>query len=573
MSRTWSLALLVAGAAMLVGAAAGPRSEEGLSYAPGPQAGAGQSLDLYLPEPGGVSPPLVVFVHSRFWSSAPGGRALVDGFAKPLRRLGAAVALVRHRLAPDHRHPAGAEDVAAALRFLVEGAERYGYDPQRIFLAGHSSGAHLAALVALDPRYLEAVGLSREVIAGVVGISGVYDLAPEIPVSPEEEQWYEQVFGDSAARRAASPDRFVRGDSPRFLLLAAQQDIPGYLRQAEAFSAALRDAGQADAEFYPVMGRNHASIVELKYEQAGTPMYLFDFLGLKPLPPEVAELREAARFWRSPKLSTEPFWTSGAPVHSHDADQRFVETVGRVYRGLRHKRLTFQPARFDAIDLFALLDALGPETVGRGEWLVTTNAQQQKSFFQLDALRPQRPVVVIGIDGERNLFRNVDILRARREQSWRDDLPSPAYSAKPMGGFIYLLDPPADEADAPTLTSFSLDTSSFRQVESDPLESLRDLEPELVQVLGGVDGCVQCHAFRGIAAGAGHLRATDGQAQGGFALPLAEYPPEVWKRFVFDPAAAFELVGSPHPAVAGAIAQKLFDAVESERGGTSRRSP
>jgi hypothetical protein len=204
--------------------------------------------------------------------------------------------------------------------------------------------------------------------------------------------------------------------------------------------------------------------------------------------------------------------------------------------------------------------------VGRGEWLVTTNPQGEKSYFRLEDLRPQRPVVVIGIEGERNLFRNVDILRARREQSWRDDLPSPAYSARPMGGFLYLLDPPADEADAPTLTSFSLDASSFRRVERDPLENLRDLEPELVQLLAGVDGCVQCHAFRGMAARAGHLRAVDGELQGGFALPLAEYPPEVWKRFVFEPASALELVGLPHPMVSGAIAQKLFEAVESERG-------
>ena len=76
-----------------------------------------------------------------------------------------------------------AEDVAAALRFLVEAAARYGYDPKRIFLAGHSSGAHLAALLALDPRYLEAVGLARSIIVGVVGISGPYDLEPEVPVS------------------------------------------------------------------------------------------------------------------------------------------------------------------------------------------------------------------------------------------------------------------------------------------------------------------------------------------------------------------------------------------------------
>lgn len=564
MPRTGAVTLLL-GAVLLVAADGAPRSLERLSYVETPDAAEPeqQSLDLYLPAAAGKVP-LVVFVHSRFWSAAPGGRVLYGVFAKPLLEQGAAVAIVRHRLAPAHRHPAGAQDVASALRFLLDNAARYGFDPQRIFLAGHSSGAHLAALVALDPRYLAAEGLERDVIAGVIAISGAYDLDPGPALSAEELAWYEQTFGDAAARREASPQHWARGDAPRFLVLSAQDDIPGYVRGADAFAAALRDAGHTDAESYVVMGRTHVSILDLALDRAGTPMYVLDFLGLQPLPPAVAELRDASRFWRSPPFSTEPFWTSGAPVREHRADPRFVLSTASFYQGLRHKRITFRPERFQAIDLFELLEALGPEGVGEGGWLVTTNVQQEKSYFRLEELRPQRPVVVIGIDSDRNLFRNVDVFRARLEYSWRDDLPAPTYSVRPMGAFLYLLEPPPD-APLPALASFSLTLSSFRLQDEDPLAPLRDLDAQLVAELASGSGCVRCHSLRGVGSRAGHLRALDGELQGGFALPLEEYPAEVWKRFVFEPQLTAELLGVPLNPISGPAAARLFELVEAER--------
>jgi hypothetical protein len=83
--------------------------------------------------------------------------------------------------------------------------------------------------------------------------------------------------------------------------------------------------------------------------------------------------------------------------------------------------------------------------------------------------------------------------------------------------------------------------------------------------LGVEGGCLQCHAFRGVGSRAGHLRALDAQPQGGFALPLVEYPPEVWRRFVFEPWLTAEQVGAPGHPVAGAAAQELHELIERER--------
>lgn len=528
-----------------------------------------RSLDLYLPAASRVRPPLVALVHSRLWSKADGLRAIDADFARPLQEQGVAVAVVRHRLAPAARHPEPAQDVAAAVEFLVRNAERYGYDPRRIFLAGHASGAHVAALVALDPRYLGERGLDASKLAGVIGISGVYDLDPEGGASPEEEALYDQVFGDTKARRDASPIRYARQDAPRFLILVAENDAPGYADAGERFAAALRRAGAADAEAYPVLRHDHLSILEMS-DPVGASLYLLAFVGVRPLPPVLAEVDQATRYWRHPRLSSEPFWQTGARVRSFDADDRFVTRARGIFVGLEHKRATFAARRFHAVDLYELLDALGPERAGTGRWLTLTNALGQRTYLDLEQIRKWKPVIVIGVDDERNLFTLADIHRARREYSWRDDLPRPPYLARPMGAFLYFLKEPEQSPIGKVLTPFSLTVEAFRRSEEDPLAPLRDLDPELQRVLIHDNACVSCHSVRGVGPRSGHLRASDGEPQGGFALPLEEYPPDVWRRFVFEPAAAAEAIGTSMNPIQGPGAQLLFDLVERER---ARRAP
>jgi len=565
--------LLVLGAAVAgaSGSSKRPGVLRGVAYVEESDTGQARTLDLYLPAESDRKPPLIAFVHSRFWSHADGGRRLDAGTARPLWEEGVAVAMIRHRLAPGSVHPAHAEDVAAAVAFLLRGAARYGYDPRRIFLAGHSSGAHLAALVALDPRYLEREGLDPSAIAGVIALSGIYDLDPGDALTEEESAYYEQAFGDRRTRRAASPLRLVRSDAPRFLGLAAEHDIPGYLNAGNAFAEALRETGHPDAEFYFMLGRNHFSILDMRQTDRGAAQYLLHFVGIRPLPSPLAELDGAARYWRKPRFSSEPFWERGVRVQSFEADERFLGFARGLFLGLAHKKIVWRPQRFHAIDLFEYLERRGKEALGRGTWLVLSNVQNEKTCLELEAIRPYRPVLVIGVDEVRNLFSVIDVHRARREYSWRDDLPEPPYLARPMGAFLYFLEPPEQPLLPPTLGHFGLSEESFALSEQDPWAPLRGIDAELLRTLGVGGGCLQCHTFRGVGSRAGHLRALDAQPQGGFALPLVEYPPEVWRRFALEPWLTAEQVGAPGHPVASAAAQGLYELIESERAPAQAR--
>jgi acetyl esterase/lipase len=483
-----------------------------------------------------------------------------------------AVAVVRHRPASQHVHPAFAADVAAALAWLLGRAESLGFDPDRVFLTGHASGAQLAALVALDESYLARHGLSSALLAGVVPISGVYDLESEVDAPPELLALYRQAHPTPDARRSASPLRQVRSDAPDFLVLAAGDDMPGYRAASLTLSEALRAAGHPNAETFIAADRNHRSVLDLSDGRNSARHHLLALVGVGPRVAEMQELLAARRHWRAPKFSTEPFWDAGELVESHAADAAFRAWLRRLFASGRARVGRVSAQRFDAIDLYAWLAHLGPERAGSGRWLVLTNARRERAVLDLDALRPYRPVVVVGIDGERNLFEVVDLYHTLRRYTWKDHEPERWLLARTLGAFIHFLEAPPPELLGSPFGRFALTVESFRRSAEDPLAPLRrDLSSEMQEFLIRGKACVSCHGFRGVGARAGHLRARDGDLVGGFALALEEYPPEVWRRYVFEQLDVAAEIGATAVVLDPAMQKRLYETVVRERDSASSR--
>lgn len=248
-------------------------------------------LDLYLPA-GATDFPVLLFVHGGGWRHGH-----KDGLFNPYYRVGRAfaregvgVVVVSYRLAPEYKFPAQAEDVARAFRWTYEHIGEYGGDPHLIFLCGHSAGAHLAALVALDEKYLAAEGVPAEAVAGVVGLSGPYDVAlmREDAVWCWFAGWYfvEPTFGEKAENwEAASAPRFASPAAPPFLLLYADGDIPHLAVQAYRLSSALAREG-VRAPVHKIDGRNHYTIIfNIGEEDDPTTAAILDFINGMPAAP------------------------------------------------------------------------------------------------------------------------------------------------------------------------------------------------------------------------------------------------------------------------------------------------
>ena len=491
-----------------------------------------QTLDLYLPPKSASQPPLVIFIHGGFWTLTDDDYRLGPTFAEALVPLGVAVAVVRYRLAPTNRHPAQAQDVAAAVAYLLRMADKHGYDKKRTFLAGHSAGAHLAALVALDSGYLAAHRLNPGALAGVIGFSGIYNLHPTL-ATPEEQRWaVQQAFGENpAALKNASPVTHARATIP-FLILGAASDFPGFLIDAKQFADALRAAGHREVSQFIIPERNHFSLLQLTGADNEVQRLLLDFMRVKPLSPSLAAFVETRRSWRDPPFSTLPFWQHEELIEAIPVDARFVDALLPVYTTMRHELLEWPLEKYHAIDLFAYLDSLPPEKAGRGNYLTITNLRNEKLFWDRRQIERYRPVIVIGIDEEDNLFRFSVFYRPRREYTWKA-APAPPLMVRPLGAFIYFLEEPPPEL-APQPSFYALTENSFQLTEQDPVAALRTLPKALYETLTFRNGCVYCHSVGGVGSQSHHMTAANGRPHGGLALPLESYPEEVWKAFLLS---------------------------------------
>ena len=226
-----------------------------------------QSLDIYAPAVRTLEgpSPVIVFLHGGGWRASDKDDPLGvhANVCKALARRGLVAVNVNYRLAPRVKHPGPAQDVAHALRWVVENIGNEAGDLNSVFLSGHSAGGHLASLITLDPKYLHALDLSPDMVKGVVGISGVYDLEHFAGRNWMAEHLMTKVaFGTNQAQRAeASPTSHVRSGAPPFLLVNAEDDEK-LEEEAEELAALLRARGSR-AETAVIPGTNHFTILSL----------------------------------------------------------------------------------------------------------------------------------------------------------------------------------------------------------------------------------------------------------------------------------------------------------------------
>lgn len=146
-----------------------------------------QVLDIYAPKEVGAKPlPVMFWIHGGGWQT--GDKSDVALKPKVLTERGFVFVSTNYRLLPEVEMDGLIRDVAASLGWVHNNIARYGGDPDRIFVGGHSAGAQLAALICIDDRYLDEQGVSLEVLQGCIPVDGdTYDI-PKIILTAEHRQ-------------------------------------------------------------------------------------------------------------------------------------------------------------------------------------------------------------------------------------------------------------------------------------------------------------------------------------------------------------------------------------------------
>jgi len=214
-------------------------------------AGARGGVDIYTPNHV-TRAPVIVFFYGGNWQS--GDKETYRFVAASLASRGFVTVVPDYRVYPEGRFAEFMQDGAQAVAWTKRNIERFGGDPDRLFLMGHSAGAHIAAMLTLDGSWLAKAGLdSRRDIAGLIGISGPYDFLPL------HYKNLEAIFagGDLARTR---PISFVTGHEPPALLVTGRQDSIVDPGNTSRLAKRLRAKGDDVTEIeYPSIG--HLAII------------------------------------------------------------------------------------------------------------------------------------------------------------------------------------------------------------------------------------------------------------------------------------------------------------------------
>lgn len=226
-------------------------------------------LDLYLPK--GKNWPTMVFVHGGGWNTGDkdlivGGADVYGNIGRYFAAHGIGTAIISYRLLPVVDWKTQVMDVARATAWVHRNIQKYQGDKNSIFIAGHSAGAQLASRVALDSSVLQSLGLSPQILCGVIPISGVgYNfMNAEAYKYGQDQGAIQAIFNrdelSKILRKKLSPIFFAKHAAPPFLILYAANDPNQIKNDSLLLDRALQKVG-AQRQLYVMPKVGHKTMV------------------------------------------------------------------------------------------------------------------------------------------------------------------------------------------------------------------------------------------------------------------------------------------------------------------------
>ena len=225
-----------------------------LAYGGGP----GETLDVFPARASGA--PVLVFIHGGYWRALD--KSDHSFVAPSFVQAGAMVVVPNYALCPAVSIDDIALQMCRALAWVFQHADRYGGDPSRIHLVGHSAGGHLAAMLLCTRWHLVAPNLPKRLVAGALSLSGLFDLAPlrQAPFLQADLRLTE------AAAHRLSPAGFPRPRGPLLALVGADES-PEFIRQNQLIRQ--RWGAEVVPVCEPLPGLNHFTVMHDLVDAAG----------------------------------------------------------------------------------------------------------------------------------------------------------------------------------------------------------------------------------------------------------------------------------------------------------------
>ncbi|XHR31264.1 MAG: alpha/beta hydrolase [Chthoniobacteraceae bacterium] len=189
------------------------------------------------------------------------GGGLTEGtrYVLDLKNPEIACVAVSYRLSPKAELPSFLDDAAASTAWVIRNIEKYGGDPKKVFVAGHSAGGYLAAMIGMDPKWLAKQGVSNQQLAGIIPVSGQMTTHFQV----------KKLRGDTGDSLRPlideyAPLYYVSKDLPPICLITGDRRVEFKSRVEEnsLLAVTLCNLGNPQVEFYEMGGLNHSTVVQ-----------------------------------------------------------------------------------------------------------------------------------------------------------------------------------------------------------------------------------------------------------------------------------------------------------------------
>ena len=214
-------------------------------------------LNVFVPRKSIVDKvPVLIFIHGGNWNS--GRKGIYDLLGRNFASKGIITVIPGYTLSPNANYDLMAEQLAEAIKWVKNNIDKYGGDPNQIFVSGHSAGGHLGALAVMNPKYnIDPKSISGIILNDAAGLDMNYYLEENPPT--EKDNYLATWTSNPEKWKEASPIYFLNKNTPPFLIYVGDKTYNSIKVANSRFLSALN---QFQPNVTPIrLNKRHAPMV------------------------------------------------------------------------------------------------------------------------------------------------------------------------------------------------------------------------------------------------------------------------------------------------------------------------
>ncbi|RNL51783.1 alpha/beta hydrolase [Pedobacter jejuensis] len=205
--------------------------------------------------------PVLIFIHGGSWSS--GKKETYWWLGRNFARKGVVTVIINYPLAPNAQYEKMADDCALAVKWVQENISNYTASGNKIFVMGHSAGAHLGELINADPKYFKHAGINNPIKGMILNDPFGLDMHEYLTTAEKDDFYFDflRTFTNKPeVWKLASPLNYVNDIKNSHLLFYGGKTYGAIRIQTPRLYEKLK-ANNVPVEMKEIKGKSHVPMI------------------------------------------------------------------------------------------------------------------------------------------------------------------------------------------------------------------------------------------------------------------------------------------------------------------------